>query len=72
MIGETAEYVALVSSVLSGQTWSYYVDELPLVIGLQLRNVSLAQEGIRIIPPGRTAGAKAREILGEHISSWLE
>jgi len=51
--------------------WGYYVDELPLVIGMQMRNAALDQAGIRIIPPGRTAYAKAGEILGDHIHEWL-
>ena len=63
--------MALVSSVLTGMPWSYYVDELPLVVGMQMRNAALAQEGIRIIPPGRTAYAKAGEILGDYIHEWL-
>lgn len=71
MIGGTAEYVRLVASALPGQTWDYYVDELPLAIGLQLRNTALYQAGVDIIPPGRTASAKMTEILGDHASEWI-
>jgi hypothetical protein len=52
--------------------WDYYVDDLPLAIGLQLRNAALYEDGARIIPPGRTAEAKAREILGDRFGEWLE
>ena len=52
--------------------WQYYAEELPLAIGLQLRNAALYEDGARIIPPGRTAEAKAREILGDSFGEWLE
>ena len=61
----------MVASALPGQTWDYYVDELPLAIGLQLRNTALYQAGVDIIPPGRTAAAKMSEILGDHASEWI-
>ena len=70
MIGTDANYVALVASVLSGQTWDYYVHALPLAIGLQLRNAALHAQGSDIVPPGRSAEAKGREILGDHIGEW--
>lgn len=72
MIGGTAQYVALVASKLPGMSWDYYVYDLPLAIGLQLRNAALYEDGARIIPPGRTAEAKAREILGDRFGEWLE
>lgn len=72
MIGGAAEYVSLVASKLPGQTWSYYVDELPLAIGLQLRNAALYESGAHLVPPGRTARAKAAEILGDHLADWVE
>lgn len=71
MIGTDANYVSLVSSVLPGQTWDYYVSELPLAIGLQLRNAALAAQGSDIVPPGRSAESKGREILGDHITEWV-
>lgn len=71
MIGTDANYVALVASVLAGQTWDYYVSDLPLAIGLQLRNAALYAQGSDIVPPGRTAEAKGREILGDHIEDWM-
>ena len=71
MIGDTAEYVRLVASSLPGQKWEYYADELPLAIGLQLRNTALYQAGVNLITPGRTAEAKVTEILGDHASEWI-
>lgn len=71
MIGETADYVAMCASALPGMPWDYYADRLPLAIGLQLRNAALVEAGARIVPPGRTASAKAREILGEHAADWV-
>jgi hypothetical protein len=62
--------VSLVASVLPGQGWDYYVSELPLAIGLQLRNAALHAQGSDIVPPGRSAEAKGREILGDHIKDW--
>ncbi len=52
--------------------WDYYADTLPLAIGLQLRNVALTLEGAKIVPPGRTAEARAREILGDQFGQWVE
>jgi hypothetical protein len=72
VIGSNAQYVALVASKIPGMAWDYYVDDLPLAIGLQLRNAALYEDGARIIPPGRTAEAKAREILGDRFGEWLE
>lgn len=72
MIGGAAEYVSLVASKLPGQPWDYYVDELPLAIGLQIRNAALYESGAHLVPPGRTARAKAAEILGEHLEDWVE
>lgn len=70
MIGGTAEYVALVASVVP-MTWREIADELPLAIGLQLRNIALVKANARLIAPGRTASAKAREILGDAVADWL-
>jgi hypothetical protein len=72
VIGSDAQYVSLVASKLPGMTWEYYTEILPLAIGLQLRNAALYEDGARIIPPGRTAEAKAREILGDRFREWLE
>lgn len=70
MIGSDANYVALVASVLGGQDWHYYAHVLPLAIGLQLRNAALHAQGSDIVPPGRSAEAKGREILGDYIAEW--
>jgi hypothetical protein len=45
-------------------------DNLPLAIGLQLRNIALSQANVRIIPPGRAANAAANEILGDYAEEW--
>jgi hypothetical protein len=51
--------------------WEYYVAVLPLVIGMQLRNISLAKiPKVELVTPGRSAKAKAREILGEFAEDW--
>ena len=71
-MGECADYVAIVASVLPGHTWHYYIDVLPLAIGMQLRNAALLQEGVTLLPPGRSAAAKAREIVGDALDSWLD
>lgn len=47
------------------------MDELPLAIGMQLRNADLFERGCDIVPPGRGAGAIAREILGDYAESWV-
>ena len=70
MIGSTAEYAALVASVVP-MTWGQIVDELPLAIGMQLRNIALYQRGNKITPPGRTAHAIAKQILGDDAESWI-
>jgi hypothetical protein len=70
VIGGTAEYVKLVASALPGQTWDYYVDELPLAIGLQLRNASLFESGVDLVSISKSSSAKANEILGEHAKDW--
>lgn len=69
MIGETCDYVCTVAAEIGG-TWEEIADQLPLAIGIQIRNFALAKEGVRIMPPGRTASAKAREILGDHAGEW--
>lgn len=71
MIGTDANYVCLVASVLPGNTWSYYIHELPLAIGMQLRNAALHSSGSDLVTPGRSAEAKGREILGDHIEDWI-
>lgn len=72
MIGGAAEYVSLVASKLPGQKWDYYLDDLPLAIGLQIRNAALYEAGAHLVPPGRTARAKAAEILGDHLAEWVD
>lgn len=71
MIGSDADYVATVAAKLPGQTWAYYMDELPLAIGMQLRNADLFERGCDIVGPGRSAAARMGEILGDHAESWL-
>ena len=71
MIGTTAEYVALVASVVP-MSWNQIADELPLCVGMQLRNVALSEGGVKIIPPGRVASQKAMEILGDNAADWME
>ena len=71
MIGSTADYVSMVAAKLPGQTWEYYADQLPLAIGLQLRNAELADRGAELLPPGQGAASKLSEILGEHAEDWL-
>lgn len=71
MIGSDADYVSTVAAKLPGQTWAYYMDELPLCIGMQLRNADLFERGCDIVPPGRSASAKMQEILGEHAEAWF-
>ena len=72
MIGSDVDYIATVASKLPGQRMEYYLDELPLAIGLQLRNADLFERGCDIIPPGRSAGRIAHEILGEFAEDWIE
>ena len=69
MIGTTAEYVALVASVVP-MGYDDIADRLPLAIGLQLRNIALSQANVRLIPPGRGANAAANEILGDYAEEW--
>lgn len=45
-------------------------DDLPLAVGMQLRNVALSRE-VRLLPPGSGALDSAREILGDHLDEWL-
>lgn len=71
MIGGTAEYVALVASVVP-MTWREIADEMPLAIGLQLRNIALMKVNARLIVPGRRASATAFEILGDAMQEWME
>ena len=71
MIGATAEYCSLVASVMP-MSWESIADDLPLCIGMQLRNIALAEGGVKIIPPGRHAFARAKEILGEEgFREWM-
>jgi hypothetical protein len=52
--------------------WEYYLAELPLVVGMQLRNVALAKvPKLDLVPPGRSASAKLREVVGDRIEDWL-
>ena len=46
------------------------VDDLPLAVGLQLRNVALSRT-MKILPQGSGALNDAREILGDHLDEWL-
>ena len=71
MIGGTADYVSTVAAMLPGMPWSYYVHSLPLAVGMQLRNAYIYREGGEIVPPGRGASAKLKEILGEHAEEWV-
>jgi hypothetical protein len=43
-----------------------------IMVGLQLRNADLFERGCDIIPPGRSAGRIAHEILGEFAEDWIE
>jgi hypothetical protein len=53
-------------------SWESIADDLPLCIGMQLRNIALAEGGVKIIPPGRHAFARAKEILGEEgFREWM-
>lgn len=71
MIGSDADYVSTVASELPGMPWEYYVAVLPLVVGMQLRNISLAKiPKVELVTPGRSAKAKAREILGDFAKDW--
>ena len=71
MIGTQAEYAALVCSVVP-MSYEHAVSKLPLVVGLQLRNIALSEGGVRILPPGRKAFQKAEEILGDQAEGWLK
>jgi hypothetical protein len=71
VIGTTADYVALVASVVP-MTWDQIADELPLARGLQLRNAALAQAGVRLVGSGQSSYAKAGEILGEHAAAFMD
>lgn len=52
--------------------WSI-VEDLPLAIGLQARNIAITEAGAKVIPPGFGAASKAREILGEEaFARWVE
>jgi hypothetical protein len=57
--------------MLPGMPWSYYVHSLPLAVGMQLRNAYIYREGGEIVPPGRGASAKLKEILGDHAEEWV-
>lgn len=44
-------------------TWREIASYLPLAVGLQLRNIALADGGVKVIPPGRGIDAMAAEIF---------
>jgi len=64
-------YAATVASQLPGMPFEYYIDQLPLAIGLQFRNADLHVNVSELIPPGKAASAKARQILGDHVDEWV-
>ena len=54
-------------------TYWQIVDDLPLAVGLQARNIAVTENGAKIIPPGFGAADKAREILGEdEFEKWMD
>jgi hypothetical protein len=54
-------------------TYRDIVEDLPLAIGLQARNIAVTETGMKIIPPGFGAADRARQILGEEeFSKWIE
>lgn len=54
-------------------TYFQIVDDLPLAVGLQARNIAVTEHGSKVIPPGFGAADKAREILGaSEFDKWLE
>jgi hypothetical protein len=67
------QYAALVACVFPGMTYAQIVDDLPLAVGLQARNIAVTEHGAKIIPPGFSAADRAREILGEdEFARWTE
>ena len=63
--------MALVASVVP-MSWSEITDDLPLAVGLQLRNIALAEAGVKILGSGQVAEDKAREILGDGADAFFD
>ena len=55
--------MALVSSVVPGMSWKDIAEDLPLAIGLQLRNIALAEGGVKIIPSNTSIDGIASDIF---------
>lgn len=68
-MGTTAEYVALIASVVP-MSWDEACS-LPLAVGLQLRNLALHEGGVTILPPGRNAEKLAGDVLGDHAEEFF-
>ena len=51
------------ASVVPGMTWREIAGDLPLAVGLQLRNIALAEGGVKVIPHGGNEDKAIAEIF---------
>ena len=54
-------------------TWREIAGDLPLAVGLQLRNIALADVGVKLVTPGNSAEKMLSEVFDdpEDIAQFL-